>query len=215
MGASPTFSHPNEQPVASQSRLMKEGYEKLKSPAKMSRGSTNGNLESMPEGRFDAVVSAPPYESSGVSAGNVGNKLHKEWWGRGRSLTDSREYGATEGQIGKKFGDTFWQAAAEIVAQCYAILKPGGHAIWVCKDFVRQGRRVPFSDQWQALCEQAGFRLVCRHRAMLVADHGEQDGLFGGVTSLQTARKSFFRRLAEARGSPKIDWEDVICMVRA
>ena len=102
-----------------------------------------------------------------------------------------------------------------IVAQCHAILKPGGHAIWGCKDFVRKGKRVPFSDQWQALCEAQGFRLVCRHRAMLVAHHGEQDGLFGAATQVKTERKSFFRRLAERKGSPAIDFEDVICMERA
>lgn len=29
-----------------------------------------------------------------------------------------------------------------------------------------------------------------------------------------TERKSFFRRLAEKKGSPAIDWEDVICVVK-
>jgi hypothetical protein len=91
----------------------------------------------------------------------------------------------------------------------------GGMAIWVVKDFVRKGKRVPFSDQWQALCEQQGFRLVCRHKAMLVKRHGEQDTIFGDSQQITTQRKSFFRRLAEKKGSPAIDWEDVICLERA
>lgn len=111
--------------------------------------------------------------------------------------------------------DTFWASAQTIVQQCHQVLRPGGHAIWIVKDFVRRGKRVPFSDQWQALCEQEGFRLVCRHRAMLVARHGEQDDIFGATQQLTTARKSFFRRLAEAKGSPAIDWEDVICVEKA
>ena len=49
---------------------------------------------------------------------------------------------------------------------------------------------------------------------MLVAHHGEQDGLFGEAKQLTTARKSFFRRLAEAKGSPAIDWEDVLCLTK-
>src|SRR3990167_3133811 len=90
----------------------------------------------------------------------------------------------------------------------------GGHAIFVTKDFIRKGQRVPFSDQWQALCESVGFRMVCRHRAMLVKSHGTQGTIFGGTEQLSTQRKSFFRRLAEKKGSPAIDWEDVLCMVR-
>jgi hypothetical protein len=111
--------------------------------------------------------------------------------------------------------DTFWSAAREIVAQCHQILRPGGHAIWITKDFVRKGKRVPFSDQWQALCEAQGFRLVCRHRAMLVKHHGSQDTIFGDVEHVITERKSFFRRLHEKRpGAVKIDWEDVLCLIK-
>ncbi len=140
-------------------------------------------------------------------------------------------YGQTEGNLGNlKAGDvdckskrgfldapepdTFWQAAKEIVQQCYQILKPGGHAIWVCKDFVRKGKRVPFSDDWQKLCESVGFKTLHRHKAMLVKEESHKS-LFGHDIVKKTERKSFFRRLAEAKGSPKIDWEDVICMIRS
>ena len=60
--------------------------------------------------------------------------------------------------------------------------------------------------------EYFGFRLVCRHRAMLVANHGEQRTVFGEAEQLTTARKSFFRRLAESKGSPAINYEDVLCL---
>ncbi len=49
---------------------------------------------------------------------------------------------------------------------------------------------------------------------MLVAHHGEQDDMFGDAKQLTTERKSFFRRLAEKKGSPRIDHEDVICVVK-
>lgn len=183
-------------------------------------GTEDGQLGSMPEGCFDAVVGSPPYEGmeahpslghperDGMPGGDINNRSTT-----GATRADVR-YGATADQLGNQTGDTFWQAAREIVAQCHAILRPGGHAIWITKDFVRKGKRVPFSDQWQALCEQEGFRLVCRHRAMLVARHGEQDTIFGDSQQITTQRKSFFRRLAEKKGSPAIDWEDVLCMVR-
>jgi hypothetical protein len=101
-----------------------------------------------------------------------------------------------------------------ILEQVYAVLKPGGHAIFVTKDFVRAKTRVPFSDQWQALCEAVGFRLVCTHRALLVSGEGTQTDAFGQDKKLRRERKSFFRRLAEAKGSPRIDAEDVRCFVK-
>ena len=171
-------------------------------------GASEGQLARM-------VVGSPPYE--GIR--QDGGRIAKEGVGGFGAYTDEpADYWHTQRDqqnLGNnKSGDTFWLAAAEIVEQCRIILQPGGHAIWVTKDFVRNKARVPFSDQWQALCEAHGFRLVCRHQAMLVAHHGEQDDAFGAPKALTTERKSFFRRLAEKKGSPRIDFEDVICMVR-
>jgi len=90
----------------------------------------------------------------------------------------------------------------------------GGVAIFVTKDYVKKGQRVPFSDRWLALCESVGFILVCRHQAMLVEHHGWQMTTGGGIEEINTERKSFFRRLAEKKGSPRIDHEDVLCFVK-
>lgn len=175
-------------------------------------GSEAAQLGAMPEGRFDAVVSSPPYETGGHHDHQM-DSWNANWRGHGVEK-DVSGYGDSPAQLAGH-GDTFWQAAREIVAQCALILKPGGHAIWITKDFVRKGKRVPFSDQWQALCEQQGFKLVCRHQAMLVAHYGEQADAFGEAKELTTSRKSFFRRLAEKKGSPEINHEDIICMVKA
>jgi hypothetical protein len=109
---------------------------------------------------------------------------------------------------------TFWESSKIIVQGCYALLKPGGISIWVCKDYVKKGQRVPFSDRWQSLCESVGFTLVCRHQAMLVENHGVKTDLLGVDEEINTERKSFFRRLAEKKGSPRIDFEDVLCFVK-
>ena len=109
-------------------------------------------------------------------------------------------------------GDTFWAAARVIVEQTYAVLKPGGYAAWVTKRFVRKGQIVEFSEQWAQLCEAVGFVRVEWVRAMLVEDHGDQMDIFGGSTMRGKERKSFFRRLAEKKGSPRIDWEDVLIL---
>jgi hypothetical protein len=52
------------------------------------------------------------------------------------------------------------------------------------------------------------------HRAMMVNHKGKQMMLDGGVKDIKTESKSFFRRLAEKKGSPRIDWEVVWCMVK-
>jgi hypothetical protein len=49
---------------------------------------------------------------------------------------------------------------------------------------------------------------------MLVEEKGTQMDMFGNAITKTVERKSFFRRLAEAKGSPRIDWEDVICQVK-
>jgi hypothetical protein len=80
--------------------------------------------------------------------------------------------------------------------------------------YVRGGRYVDFPDQWLQLCEAVGFKTLHIHHAMLVKNHGEQRRLDGGTDVIQTERKSFFRRLSEKKGSPKIDAEIVLCMIK-
>jgi len=82
------------------------------------------------------------------------------------------------------------------------------------KSFVRKKKRVDFPGQWRRLCESVGFVTVHQHRAWLVEDRGAQYGLDGALNRRQVERKSFFRRLAERKGSPRIDFEVVLCMVK-
>lgn len=180
-------------------------------------GSTPGQLADMSEGRFDAAVSSPPYADAVNGTGEGPGARHDPIYHNGDNAykaSSANGYGKMPGNIGADTGETFWAAARVIVKQTYAALRPGGHAAWVTKDFVRGGQRVPFSDQWQALCEAVGFAPVERIAALLVDDHGDQLDIFGGAVARCKERKSFFRRLAEKKGSPRIDHEDVIIMRR-
>jgi len=82
----------------------------------------------------------------------------------------------------------------------------------VLKGFVRKGEYVDFPDQWRQLGESCGFESVEWIRAWLVEDSGTQAGMFGDDKQLVKSRKSFFRRLAESKGSPPIDFEVVLVM---
>jgi len=128
------------------------------------------------------------------------------------SVLAQESYGHTDGQLSDNTGDDFWMAARAIVEQVYQALKPGGHATWVCKDFVRGGERVPFSDQWRQLCEAVGFVTVHEHHALLTKDLGKQFTVSGDIIHREKKYASFFRRIAESKGSPVIDYEVVWCM---
>lgn len=170
----------------------------------------------------EAVVSSPPYENSldnilprahdHKNNGAVATFRRTGKWPERRP--EGQDYGSDPANIGNDTGDTFWQAARTIVEQSFAILRPGGHAIWVTKAFVKNKERQDFPGQWRALCEAVGFVTVCEHRALLIEDKGSQIDLFGVTHHKTIKRASFFRRLAEKNGSPPIDWETVTCMVK-
>jgi len=161
-------------------------------------GLSPGQLGAMPAG----VVSSPPFE--GVVQHDGGPVLQQ-------GGTMYSDYGSIPGNIGNNTGDTFWSAAALIVAQCYDILRPGGYAAWVTGDFVRNKKRVPFGEQWLALCESVGFEPVLWAVAWKAEQHGEQLDIFGNGHEHGKTKVSFFRRLANQK-SPEtaIVNEDVI-----
>lgn len=174
-------------------------------------GNTEEQLEGMSMDGFDAAISSPPYEDS--------DQNYKAGWKRfhnGREPLNANdiqreaEYGTTPGQLSAS-GD-FWLAARTIVEQVYLALEPGGHACWVVKDYVKNKKVVPFCDQWRQLCEAVGFVTLHEHHAMLVHHKGTQHTLDGGTIERKTESKSFFRRLAEKNGGPRIDYETVYCM---
>lgn len=172
-------------------------------------GATPGQLGAMRAGDWQAAVSSPPFEK----VQGFQDKTFSDQWGPKQSrTTEPSGYGSTAGNIGNATGDTFWTAARQIVEQVYQVLEPGGHAAWVVKGYVKNKQLVDFPGQWQALCEAAGFTTLHIHRAWLVEERGMQFDLEGNGHSKQVERKSFFRRLAEQKGSPRIDFETVICM---
>jgi len=194
-------------------------------------GSEEGQLGQMPPGDYAealeagaaACISSPPREKAGTNYGCDGDvKFAQEWQrmhgkrikGGPMGLWD-KTYGNTTGQLGQETGSTFWAASRQILEEVYQVLAPGGHAIWVLKMFVRNKKLVDFPGQWETLCQSVGFRTVCKHRAWLNKNAGiVQTTLDGDEVSMEKWFKSFFRRLCESKGSPRIDWELVLCMVK-
>lgn len=233
--SSPPYNPPMSQDHNG-SRGGKRGTTPSEPGAFVKYGITEGQLEGMDMDGFDASVSSPPFENQeGAQSANKFKdpaafaKARAEGYRSGRIKANfaseeailrqlvkanGETYGDTEGNIGNDSGETFWSAARTIVEQVYQALAPGGHAVWVVKNYVKNKQIVPFSDQWRQLCEAVGFKTLHEHHAMLVHHKGTSHTLEGGTVEHKTESKSFFRRLAESKGSPRIDFETVFCMVK-
>lgn len=173
-------------------------------------GTTEGQLSGLKPGHVDAVVSSPPYAETLLNDDQrqapKGEPLR---WGT------NEEYGTSPGQLGQmKDGDgTFWNAARDIVMASLAVLKPGGHAVWVVKKFIRNKNIVDFDQDWRKLCEHCGFETLTEVHAMFTKDLGTHTDLIQQEdVTIKKERKSFFRRLAERKGSPRIDYETIYIM---
>jgi len=179
-------------------------------------GTTPGQLGAMKANGFEAAVSSPPFGGSELQDNrktindtikgigrNDGQKPHAMLDRYFRAYTNDENLGAVT-------GDDFWTAARAIIDQVYQVLAPGGHACRVVKSFVKNKERVDFPGQWRQMCEAAGFATLHEHHALLV--HSTATDFEGNEKRRES--KSFFRRLAENKGSPRIDWEVVYCMVK-
>ena len=166
-----------------------------------------------------AVVTSPPFEDR---EGAMTELKLKSMPGPGRShysspaaraaqmeRAEAEVYGQAAGQIGNERGDKYWRAMARVYAQCHLALRPGGLICVVVKDYVKHGEIVPLCATTARLMEASGFVLVERIRAMLVKEERALN-LDGTVETTKTERKGFFRRLAEKKGAPAINWEEVI-----
>jgi DNA modification methylase len=183
-------------------------------------GKSDGQIDNLATGDVHAVVTSPPWEKNcegdikrhkvnflpDNGKGHYASPAAKE---RAMQKAEQKVYGDTDGQIGQETKESYWMAMKLVYAQCHLAIKPGGYIAVVIKDYVKDKQRVPLCDDTVKLLEHLGFELVERVHAMLVKEtrHGD---LFNGHTTSKTERKSFFRRLAESKGSPPIDFEQVI-----
>lgn len=196
-------------------------------------GVTDGQIGSLAAGNLDGVVTSPPWEDQaegGLRKGKFKDPAafaaamtSKDGRGGRHASTRAsrtaqlerdaqRVYGDSKGQIGIIAGETYWQAMAQVYTQCRLALRPGGIMAVVVKDYVKNKARVPLCDQTLALLVSLGFTPVARIHAMLVKEQSHPQ-LIGPDVVTKRERKSFFRRLAEKKGSPRIDFEEVIVVL--
>lgn len=186
-------------------------------------GSTAGQIAGLQDGSVEGVITSPPWEKNAEGSRKAGKFRDTKAvlkCSRGHGATDAavlaqaerdahKVYGDSAGQIGQAAGQTYWQAMDQVYRACFAAIKPGGFIAVVVKDYVKNRQRVRLCDQTQALLEHIGFLPLERIHASLVTETRHAD-LFQGESVTRKSRKSFFRRLAEAKGSPAIDYEEIL-----
>lgn len=201
---SPPFSAPNMQPKIGQGH-------RENCPDPISQGSTEGNIETLPPGQIAAVVTSPPFEDCTLTKDKKFIAQIERDKRNGSRLQGGNNdgYGQSYGQIGNDKGESYWSAMQKVYASAFQAIKPGGIIVVVVKDYVSKRKRVPLCDDTLKLLVHCGFKPLERIHAMLTQSRVEQDLLLGTVT-VKKERKSFFRRLAEKKGSPAIDYEVVL-----
>lgn len=192
-------------------------------------GATEGQISQLKGGPLNGVVTSPPWEdqestmnakkfrdpeafASRMALGSGSGNNHARTTAGARAQLDRQigpAYGREAGQIGNDKGETYWSAMAQVYASCFLAIKPGGVIAVVVKDYVSKKKRVRLCDDTERLLHHCGFTVIERVHAMLVQQTKHND-LFEGTVTETKQRKSFFRRLAEKKGSPPIDYEEVI-----
>jgi len=172
-------------------------------------GTSDGQIARLKGGDVQAVVTSPPFEDS-LNVRPSKQILNGSGGRMGQSCKGEDNYGTAEGQIGNSKGETYWQAMDQVYRSCFQAIRPGGVIVLVVKNYVKNRKIVPLCDDTVRLLEHIGFMPLERIRAMLKTKTVHND-LFHkeGVTTIKS-RASFFRRLAEQKGAPPIDWEEVI-----
>lgn len=172
----------------------------------------SGHYSDQPSG----AITSPPYADSAQSRDAEFTLNATAVNPTPRTLGTRTYYPAeqtTPGQLGAMKVATYWEAVATIYRELYELLPPGGAAAVVVKDYIKKGKRVQLCDQTAEVLEACGFNAVERCRAWLVKERTALT-LFGDDHTTRTERKSFFRRLAERNGSPRIDYEEVIWAIK-
>lgn len=177
-------------------------------------GQTPGQIGTLKAGSLDAVCTSPPYKEGLGYGGHKPTEIDKIKFAHARNEEKILSaYKKTPGSIGKETGETYWTAMNQVYSECWKALKPGGHLIVVVKAYVKNKKRVPLPQQTLKLLIHLGFKPIERIKAMLTKET-VNGGLFGEDVIERKERKSFFRRLAESKGSPKIDFEEILVMRR-
>lgn len=149
----------------------------------------------------DLVVTSPPY-------GCAAEMIDRPAWEAGGRLcpADTLNYTPQRANL----GHAYQAGMAQVYAECFALLRPGGLLVTVTKNMRRHGRLADLAVGTRQLCEQAGFGYL-QHVVALHA--GVRDGQLAVRPSLGQLMQV---RRARANGDPVhlVAHEDVLVFAK-
>jgi len=171
-------------------------------------GESEGQIGALPDKPLITLTS-PPYEDSSDNHPDRAFHLMRRSIGKNNIYLQDRPYGQSEGQIGQEKSASY---LSEMLKVYQEIGKVSSVLAIVVKNPTRNGKLRRLDLDTIKILELAGWRIHCRHRALLFEEL-EQADLFGGTTKKVKGRMSFFKRLGWIKGQPTAQWEDVLIAV--
>jgi len=111
--------------------------------------------------------------------------------------------------------EDYWSACSSIYQQLYDLFSPNSYLAIIVKPFVRNKTLVDLPAMTLDLLVQIGFSPVTWFDMMLTGRGKQLSMMPEQVPDYEWKRASFFRRLAESKGSPKIDAEVTLVVRKA
>jgi len=128
-------------------------------------------------GTIATIITSPPYEGS-VGASNDPNRRAERMrragldprtivGGKARCGEIDWQYSENPENVGNLKGETYLEAMLKVYREMFKVLKPGGLAIIVLKNFIRNWKVIDLIGDTERLCKHVGFKLVKRIRFVL------------------------------------------------
>ncbi|GAI19977.1 unnamed protein product, partial [marine sediment metagenome] len=100
------------------------------------------NIGNLPKGEIDTVITSPPYEGAMESSRHANSSLAKVK----RNVSAYMDFDSRKSQnIGHKKGKSYLSEMKKVYDQCFSVLKTGGLAVLVTKNFVRNWKMIRLS----------------------------------------------------------------------
>jgi len=132
------------------------------------------NISNLPHGEIDAIIPSPPHgnrlSDDRVDDGDADRMSYRQTikGDRERQMCvengiDPSTYSKDKANVGNLKGKNYLSEMFKVYEQCYSVLKPGGRAVIVTKNFTRNWKQVRLDMDTIRLMEKSGFRLVDRY----------------------------------------------------
>jgi DNA modification methylase len=128
------------------------------------------NLGNLTHGDIDAVVMSPPFSTSPRTGNKDPEKFkkqaeakHKRDFSKSQNAMLPMDYSDDPKNIGNLNSKSYLSEMKKVYTQCFQVLRPGGKAILVTKNFTRKQKVVRLDYDTILLMESCGFKLIDRY----------------------------------------------------